>query len=107
MRRSDYLKRSMLLTALAASALTSACTTDMYADRRDSVSFAAGDAPASNAMTHMIDPWPVAAGNRNIDYDGERMQAAVERYRTGKTTPLATASTSSVQYAPVVTPVSK
>jgi hypothetical protein len=106
MRQSDLLKRAALLAALTTTTLTGACT-DMYLDRRDSVSFAAGDAPAANKVTHMIDPWPVAAGNRNIDYDGERMQAAAERYRTGKTTPLATASTSSVQYAPVVTPVSK
>ena len=106
MRRSDVLKRAVLCAALAAATLTGACT-DMYLDRRDSVSFAAGDAAASNAVTHMVDPWPVAAGNRNIAYDGERMQAAAERYRTGKTTPLAGTSTSSVQYAPVVAPVSK
>ena len=106
MRRSEAFRRAALLAALAATTLTGACT-DMYLDRRDPVSFGAGDAPAANKVTHMIDPWPVAAGNRNIDYDGERMQAAAERYRTGKTTPLATASTSSVQYAPVVTPVSK
>jgi hypothetical protein len=106
MRRSDVLTRAALLAALAATTLTGACT-DMYLDRRDTVSLAAGDAPAANKVTHMIDPWPVAAGNRNIEYDGERMQAAAERYRTGKTTPLATAQTSSVQYAPVVAPVSK
>ena len=101
MRRSDVLRRAALLAALAATALTGACT-DMYLDRRDSVSFAAGDAAASNAVTHMVDPWPVAAGNRNITYDGDRMQAAAERYRTGKTTPLSSASTSSVKYEPVV-----
>jgi hypothetical protein len=106
MRRSDVLRRAALLAALAAATLTGACA-DMYRDRRDTVSFAAGDAAASNAVTHMVDPWPVAAGNRNIAFDGERMQAAAERYRTGKTTPLATAQTSSVQYAPVVAPVSK
>jgi hypothetical protein len=106
MRRSKVFRHAALLAALATAALTGACT-DMYLDRRDAVSFGAGDAPAANKVTHMVDPWPAAAGNRNIDYDGERMQAAAERYRTGKTTPLATASTSSVQYAPVVTPVSK
>jgi hypothetical protein len=101
MRRSDFLKRATLLAALAATTLTGACT-DMYLDRRDAVSFAAGDAPAANKVTHMIDPWPVAAGDRNIAFDGERMQAAAERYRTGKTMPLAGTSTSSVQYAPVL-----
>ena len=101
-------KTSLSLTALAlgATTLLGACT-DMYLDRRDTVSFAAGDAVAANKVTQMIDPWPVYAGNRNIAFDGERMQAAAERYRTNKVTPLATAGTSSVQYAPVVAPVSK
>jgi len=79
----------------------------MYLDRRDTVSFAAGDAVASNKVTHMIDPWPVRAGDRNIPTDGERAAAAAERYRTNRVTPLATAATSSVQYAPVLAPVSK
>ena len=94
------------ILALAAATALSGCT-DMYLDRRDPVSFAAGDAVATNKVTHMIDPWPVYAGNRNIAFDGERMQAAAERYRTNKVTPLSTASTSSVQYAPVVQQVGK
>ena len=98
--------RGLTALALAATTLLGACT-DMYLDRRDTVSFGAGDAVAANKVTQMVDPWPVYAGNRNISYDGERMQAAAERYRTGKTTPLATAGTSSVQYAPVVAPVSR
>jgi hypothetical protein len=98
--------RGLTALALGATTLLGACT-DMYLDRRDSVSFEAGDAVAANKVTHMIDPWPVYAGNRNIAFDGERMQAAAERYRTNKVTPLATAQTSSVQYAPVVAPVSK
>ena len=97
--------RSNRLAVLALAApLLGACT-DMYLDRRDTVSFAAGDAVAVNKVTHMIDPWPPYAGNRNIAFDGERMQAAAERYRTNKVTPLATAATSSVQYAPVLAPV--
>ena len=101
MRRSNDLRRAALLAALAAAMLTGACT-EMYLDRRDSVSFAAGNAAATNAVTHMVDPWPVVAGNRNIDFDGERMQTAAERYRTGKTTPLSGTSTSSVKYEPVL-----
>ena len=94
------------LLALAATMMLGACT-DMYLDRRETVSFGAGDAVAANKVTHMVDPWPVRAGDRNIGHSGERMAAAAERYRTNKVTPLASASTSSVQYAPVVTPVSK
>ena len=98
--------RALAVLALAATTLLGACT-DMYLDRRDAVSFGAGDAVAVNKVTHMVDPWPVRAGDRNIPHDGERMQAAAERYRTNKVTPLAGASTSSVQYVPVLSPASK
>ena len=94
------------LLALAATMMLGACT-DMYLDRRDAVSFAVGDAVAANKVTHMVDPWPARAGDRNIAHSGERMAAAAERYRTNKVTPFAGTSTSSVQYAPVVAPVSK
>ena len=105
MRRIDY-KRGAQIVALACTLFTGACT-DMYLDRRDTVSFGAGDAVAANKVTQMVDPWPVRAGDRNIGHDGERMAAAAERYRTNRVTPLSTAGTSSVQYAPVVTPVSR
>ena len=89
------------ILALAATTLLGACT-DMYLDRRDTVSLAAGDAVAANKVTHMIDPWPLRAGDRNIAFDGERMAAAAERYRTDKVKPIAGSSTSSVKYDPVV-----
>jgi hypothetical protein len=73
----------------------------MYLDRRDTVSFAAGDAVAANKVTHMIDPWPPYAGNRNIAFDGERMQMAAERYRTDKVKEARGIGTSSVKYEPV------
>ena len=99
------MSRSNRLAVLALAApLLGACT-DMYLDRRDTVSFGAGDAVAVNKITQMIDPWPPYAGNRNLAFDGERMAAAAERYRTNQVTPLSTAATSSVQYAPVLAPV--
>ena len=85
------------LLALAATMLLGACT-DMYLDRRDTVSFGAGDAVAANKVAHMVDPWPIRAGDRNIQHDGERMQSAAERYRTNKVTPLSAAGTSSVKF---------
>jgi len=98
--------KSLAALALAANTLLGACT-DMYLDRRDTVSFGAGDAVAANKVTHMVDPWPIRSGDRNIAHDGERMAAAAERHRTNRVTPPATSQTSSVGYAPVVTPVSK
>ena len=88
------------ILALAAATALGGCT-DMYLDRRDTVSFAAGDAVAANKVTHMIDPWPPYAGNRNIAFDGERMQMAAERYRTDKVKEARGIGTSSVKYEPV------
>ena len=70
----------------------------IYTDRRDSVALSAGDALAANKMTHMVDPWPRASANRNIAFNGEKMQSAVERYRTNKVTPPVGATTSSAPY---------
>ena len=58
-----------------------------YLDRRDSIELSAGDANASNIAIQMVDPWPRYAGNKNLAYNGQRMQAAVERYRNNQVTP--------------------
>jgi hypothetical protein len=71
---------------------------DLYFDRRDTISLHAGDAVAANIIVQTVDPWPRVAGNRDIAFNGDRMQAAGERYRTGKTTPLNSLSTSSVKF---------
>jgi hypothetical protein len=89
------------ILALAATTLLGACT-DMYLDRRDTVTFGAGNAVATNKVTQMVDPWPIRAGDRNIMHDGERMATAAERYRTDKVKPLTGSSTSSVKYEPVL-----
>ena len=89
------------ILALAAATALGGCT-DMYLDRRDTVSFAAGDAVAANKVVHMVDPWPPRAGDRNIAFDGERMATAAERYRTDKVKPPHGISTSSVKYEPVL-----
>jgi hypothetical protein len=57
---------------------------DLYLDRRETVSLGADDAIAINRVTHMVDPWPPAAANRNLAFNGDKMQSAAERYRTGK-----------------------
>jgi hypothetical protein len=58
-----------------------------YLDRRDSIELSAGDANASNIAIQMVDPWPVYAGNKNIAFNGQRMQAAVEHYRNNQVPP--------------------
>ena len=87
-------------TGVALLGLTlSACSSaDLYLDRCETVALHAGDAQASNAVTQMIDPWPRHSGQRNIAFNGEKMQTAQERYRTGRIIPPVNATTSSVAY---------
>lgn len=80
------------------STLAGCADADFYFDRRDTISLHAGDAVASNIIVQTVDPWPRTAANRNIPANGDRMQAAGERYRTGKITPLQGLSTSSVEF---------
>ena len=85
--------------ALVLAGMVAGCAEpDFYLDRRDSLSLNAGDAVASNIIVQTIDPWPRAAGNRNIAFNGDRMQAAGERYRTGKVITPQGMNTSSVQF---------
>jgi len=67
--------------------LALAACTENYFDRRDSIALGAGDGIAANTVTQMVDPWPAASGDKNLAFNGEKMQAAVQRYRTGKVTP--------------------
>ena len=55
-----------------------------YLDRRETISLGGGDAIAANKVTQIVDPWPAYSGNKNIAFNGQKMQTAVERYRTGK-----------------------
>ncbi|HEY7191861.1 MAG TPA: hypothetical protein VH436_35180 [Vicinamibacterales bacterium] len=100
-----------LLLALAVSGALAGCS-DIYWDHRDSVALSSGDAVAANRVVHMVDPWPRASADRNIAFNGQRMQGAAERYRTNQVTAPVNATTSSTSYQqvqPVVltTPASK
>jgi hypothetical protein len=57
---------------------------DSYTDRRDTIALSGGDAVAGNTITQMVDPWPAYGGDKNIAFNGQKMQGAVDRYRTGK-----------------------
>ena len=97
MRRSNNLPTRLAIAALVLAPMLGGCS-DIYFDRRETVTFYAGDAPKSNVIAQTIDPWPPAAANRRIEGNGERGQKAAERYRTNKVTPLQPISTSSAAY---------
>ena len=80
MRPSTNLLRGLLLAGV--SLLLAACSE--YLDRREAISFNAGDAMAANRVTMMVDPWPRVSADKNIRFSGERMQKAVGRYRANK-----------------------
>jgi hypothetical protein len=82
---------------LGCSAVDYSSTAD-YFDRRETIGLSAGDAMRTNQVTHMVDPWPAHAANRNIAFNGEKMQTAVERYRTNRVIPPVNATTSSLEY---------
>lgn len=75
----------VLAAALAVGALgvTIGGCSQLYLDRRDTIALSAGDAIAANQAVQVIDPWPPHSGNTNIAFNGQRMQAAAERYRSG------------------------
>ena len=87
-----------IVSALLCGTSLAGCS-DIYYDRRETVALGADDHKATDEIVQIIDPWPRQVGNRKIAFDGNKMQTAVERYRTNKTTPLATTSTST-SYAP-------
>ena len=72
---------------------------NVYTDRRETISPLTGDAVAANRVTQMIDPWSKASANNNIVYSGEKMQSASERYRMGKVIRPVNATTSSFTYS--------
>jgi hypothetical protein len=81
--RTDAALPLAVVAALAAT-LAGCSSADLYLDRRETMHLSAGDAIAANKVTHMVDPWPLASANKNIAFNGDKMQSAAERYRTGR-----------------------
>jgi hypothetical protein len=88
-------RRRSLVAAIGLGALLGGCS-DIYYDRRETVSLGANDAVASNRVAQMVDPWPRYVGDKNIAFNGQRMQAAVERYRFNRVIPPVNVTTSSM-----------
>jgi len=77
------IKSLRLLTGAASlAALLAGCSE--YTDRRDTIALSGGNAVASNQVSMMVDPWPGYAGERDIAFNGSKMQSAVQRYRTNQ-----------------------
>jgi hypothetical protein len=74
--------------AVALAGLLAACSdADLYLDRRETIALGADDAVNANMVEQMVDPWPRGSSNKNIAFNGERMQRAVECYRKDQVTP--------------------
>jgi hypothetical protein len=78
-RRSD--KTGIVTVAVLLGSALAGCS-DIYYDRRETVSFGANDASKSALATQIIDPWPPASRDRNVVGTGVRVAGAIERYRT-------------------------
>lgn len=72
---------SKVLGAVVALGVTLGGCSDIYFDRRETVALGADDHIAANRVAQMVDPWPRYVGDKNIAFNGQRMQGAAERYR--------------------------
>jgi hypothetical protein len=90
----------VIATTLVLGVTLGACS-DIYYDRRETILLGGDDAVAANKVTHMIDPWPRHSANRNLAFNGERMQAANERYRYNRVITPVNVTTSSNDYQKV------
>lgn len=87
-------------TAVGVGVWLAGCS-DIYLDSRETVALSAGDAVAANAITQTVDPWPPYSGNNNIAFNGQKMQSAVERYRTNRVIPPISPITSAIEAPPM------
>ena len=103
MCRSKIKRAAQLIAAAAIAGFLGGCS-DLYWDHRETVALSGGDAVAANTITQMVDPWPANSGNKTIPYNGQKMQVAVERYRTGTVIPVVSAVTSDAAVPPIAPP---
>jgi hypothetical protein len=94
---SSQSRTKALAAVVALGAIVGGCS-DIYWDRRETISLGANDAVETNKVVHMVDPWPPYSANRNIAFNGERIQAAHERYRHNRVTTPVNVTTTSTAY---------
>lgn len=93
----DFIRGAVLTVALVSLA---GCSE--YLVRRDSISPFGGDTVEGDKLVQMVDPWPPASADRDIVYNGVKMEGAIDRYKTGRViAPNATGTSTS--YAPAST----
>ncbi len=91
----DGTLRSLALIAGLA-AMLAGCSE--YTDRRDTISLNGGNAVATNIVTQTVDPWPAVSADKNIAFNGQKMQSAVQRYRADQIIqPVGTSTSGSYQ----------
>jgi ABC-type glutathione transport system ATPase component len=86
-----------MVPIMLAGSMLAGCS-DIYFDRRETVALGADDHIAVNRVAQMIDPWPRDSAKRAIAYNGQKMQSAAERYRTGRVIAPVNITTSSTAY---------
>jgi hypothetical protein len=98
MRRSIEMLTARTVAAVVGLGVILAGCSDIYYDRRETILFGADDAVASNIAVQTIDPWPPASADRRAPANGERVAAAIKRYRTGRVfTPIGNSTSTSYQ----------
>jgi hypothetical protein len=84
MRRFSEIPAKRAAAAIVGLGVTLAGCSDMYYDRRETILFGADNAVATAMAVQTIDPWPPGSANRRAPANGERVAAAIRRYRTGR-----------------------
>jgi hypothetical protein len=94
-------RRVSIHLGLTAGILTALSACQSSFERKDTLGYAAGDAVAWNRTVHTIDPWPAASADTTIPVSGRRVAAAIERYETGGSAPVAAAPQGLVPLVPI------
>ena len=97
-RRSAPATMALIVISISSLGTMLGGCSDIYFDRRDTVALGADDHIATDRVAQMVDPWPPYVGKRQIAFDGQRMQSAVERYRNNRVVPPVNVTTSSTAY---------
>jgi hypothetical protein len=71
----------LTMSAAALAMLGLAACDNRYGDRRDGVTFGAGDAVAANKAMQIIDPWPASSRTVTHGMRGEQAEAAMAKLR--------------------------